>query len=565
VSPPRQKRLGEILVESGAITAAQCAEALVEQRQSGRQLGEILVDKGFADESALLKALAQQSGLPHVWLRRGLVDPKAVGTVPQEKARLYGVMPMFKVLDTLTLAVADPNQLPAFDDLQKTTGCRIQLVLSRRSDIQAAIDEYYAKDVRLDDFITSLDDNAIQLVENRTEERYENIAELAGESPIVNLVNLIILKAVKEGASDIHIEPNRGKLRIRYRLDGVLYEVMTPKLELHPAIVSRLKIMANLDIAEHRLPQDGRIQVYLEGRLVDLRFSSMPSIFGEKVVLRILDRAGAILDIDRLGLGTATLAAMRDVLRKPYGLLLVTGPTGSGKTTTLYAALAMLNTLEKSIVTIEDPVEYQLDIVNQNQVNPPIGLTFATILKHALRQDPDILMIGEIRERDTADIAIQAALTGHLVLSTLHTNDAPSAISRLLDMGVEPFRISSSLLAVVAQRLLRTLCPDCKAPYYPSLDELRALGFEAHDGVRLYRAVGCDRCYDSGYRGRVGIYEMLSVDRELQALVLERPSIDALRRHRAADRLPTLYEEGREKVLAGLTSMEELARVVYVD
>ncbi|MFQ5601363.1 MAG: GspE/PulE family protein, partial [Candidatus Krumholzibacteriia bacterium] len=432
-------------------------------------------------------------------------------------------------------------------------------------DIQAAIDEYYARDVRIDDFITSLDDNAIQLVENQTEQRYENIAELAGESPIVNLVNLIILKAVKDGASDIHIEPTRGKLRIRYRIDGVLYEVMTPKLELHPAIVSRLKIMSQLDIAERRLPQDGRIQVDLVGRLVDLRVSSMPGIFGEKVVLRILDKAGAILDLDRLGFAAETLRSFRETLRKPYGLILVTGPTGSGKTTTLYAALNMLNTLEKSIVTIEDPVEYQLDIVNQNQVNPPIGLTYAAILKHALRQDPDILMVGEIRERQTAEIAIQASLTGHLVLTTLHTNDAPSAITRLLDMGVEPFRVASSLLAVVAQRLVRTLCPDCRTPYYPSREELEGLGLAQHDGVRLQRPVGCERCYDSGHRGRVGVYELLLVDRALQRLILERPSISQLRQHRAESRLTTIYDEGLKKVLQGITSTEELLRAAYVD
>jgi type IV pilus assembly protein PilB len=565
VSVLRPKRLGEILVEAGLVTAEQCDQALAEQKQSGRQLGEILVEMGALAEEGLLEALARQSGLQHVWLRRGLVDPKVVELVPQEKARLHVAMPMFRVFDTLTVAVADPNQLPAFDELRKLTGCKIQLVLSRRSDILTAIGEYYARDVRIDDLITSLDENSIQLVENETEQRYENIAELAGESPIVNLVNLMILKAVKEGASDIHIEPNRGKLRIRYRLDGVLYEVMTPKLELHPAIVSRLKIMANLDIAQHRLPQDGRIQVYLEGRLVDLRFSSMPGIFGEKVVLRILDKAGAPLDLDRLGLSPLSLKMFRDILRRPYGLFLVTGPTGSGKTTTLYAALNMLNSLEKSIVTIEDPVEYQLDIVNQNQVHASIGLTYATILKHALRQDPDIVMIGEIRERETAEIAIQASLTGHMVLTTLHTNDAPSALTRLLDMGVEPFRISSAVLAVVAQRLVRVLCPDCKTPYYPAREELHSLGLPPQDGTRLYRAVGCDRCYDSGYKGRVGLYEILPVNQALQALVLERPTLDRLREHRQTLGLMSLYDEGREKVLAGVTSTEELSRAVYLD
>lgn len=352
---------------------------------------------------------------------------------------------------------------------------------------------------------------------------------------------------------------------MRVRIDGVLYELMSPKPEMHPAVVSRLKVMANLDIAERRIPQDGRIQVHADGRVVDVRFSSLPGIHGEKVVLRILDKSRAILDLNKLGFDPEVLERFKALLRKPHGLILVCGPTGSGKTTTLYSAVTMLNTLEKNIVTIEDPVEYQLDIINQNQVREGIGLTFAKILKHALRQDPDIIMVGEIRDRETAEIAIQASLTVHLVLSTLHTNDSPSAITRLLEMGVEPYLISSSLLASLAQRLVRTICPKCKTPYYAPKGVLKQLGIDEDKKVRLFRGKGCSDCYDSGFKGRIGLYELLEMDEALQSLILTNPGIDVLRDYLRQRGHKTLKELGYQKVLQGATTIEEVTRATFVE
>ncbi len=394
---------------------------------------------------------------------------------------------------------------------------------------------------------------------------FQEISDMAEGSPIINLVNLIILKAIKDHASDIHIEPDIGKFRVRYRIDGILYEVMTPKPEIFPAVISRLKIMSKLDIAERRMPQDGRIQVYLEGRSVDLRFSSLPGIVGEKVVLRVLDKKGAVLDLNKLGFNEDTLVGFRNVLQKPFGLILVTGPTGSGKSTTLYSAINFLNSMEKNIVTIEDPVEYQLPIINQNQVNEGIGLSFAKILKHVLRQDPDIVMVGEIREKETAEIAIRASLTGHLVLSTLHTNDSASAVARLLDMGIPPYLIASSLVGVIAQRLVRSVCPECKTSYYPSSALLEQLGWSDDKGVRLVKGKGCPECYDSGYKGRIGIFEFMEIDSDLKSLILENPSVEEIREFNSKTNYSSLKTEGHKKAKEGLTTVSEISRAVYIE
>jgi type IV pilus assembly protein PilB len=376
---------------------------------------------------------------------------------------------------------------------------------------------------------------------------------------------MVLLRAIRDGASDIHIEPEPGKFRVRLRIDGILYELMSSKPEMHPAVVSRLKVMANLDIAERRIPQDGRIQVHVEGRKVDLRFSSMPGIHGEKVVLRILDKSKAMLDINTLGFSKGVLGSFKSLLRRPYGLLLVCGPTGSGKTTTLYSAMTMLNAPEKNLVTIEDPVEYQLDRINQNQVKDAIGLSFSRFLKHALRQDPDIIMVGEIRDRETAEIAIQASLTGHLVLSTLHTNDSPSAITRLLEMGVEPYLISSALLASLAQRLVRTICPECKKNFYPPKEVLEELGCSGEKQVKLSKGKGCPKCYDSGFKGRTGIYELFEMDEGLQSLILTNPTIDVLKEYLKKNGNGTLKDMGYEKVLERITTLEEVKRVTTVE
>jgi type IV pilus assembly protein PilB len=563
-SPIEKKKLGELLVELDLLSEEQLQAALLIHRKTAKRLGQIFVEENMISEDALVEVLSKQLGYTHVWLRKGLVDPKIVRIIPKDKAKLYCVIPMFKVNNDLTIATADPQAVFVFDELSKITKCNIKPILSRSSDILQAIDTYYDEDIQFDDFLDELNENELQLVSYSYDQAFQELGDMAEGSPIINLVNLIILKAIKDRASDIHIEPDRGKFRVRYRIDGILYEVMTPKPEVYPAVISRLKIMAKLDITERRLPQDGRIQVYLEGRSVDLRFSSLPGILGEKVVLRVLDKKGAVLDLNRLGFNEDTLVRFRNMLQKPFGLILVTGPTGSGKSTTLYSAINYLNSIEKNIVTIEDPVEYQLEIINQNEVNESIHLTFAKILKHVLRQDPDIVMVGEIREKDTAEIAIRASLTGHLVLSTLHTNDSASAISRLLDMGIAPYLIASSLVGVIAQRLLRTVCSECKTSYYPSSALLEQLGWTDDIGIRLVKGKGCPTCYDSGYKGRIGIFEFMEVDSDLKALILENPSVEQIREFNETN-YSSLKTEGHKKVKEGLTSVTEISRAVYIE
>jgi len=562
---PKRKRIGEILVSQGRITPEQLTEFLRIQKETSQPLGQILIEKEILTKEELTEVLGGQLGIPHIWLRKGLVDPHIVHVLPKEKAMHFQVIPMFRVNDVLTLATVDPHALFVFDEVSKITSLKVQPVLSRMDDILEAIRECYQEDVSIDEVMASIDETAIEVVRTGAEKEVKEIAEMAEGSPVINLTNMVLLKATRDGASDIHIEREAKKFRIRIRVDGVLYELMSPKPEMHAAVVSRLKVMANLDIAERRIPQDGRIQVHADGRVVDIRFSSMPGIHGEKVVLRILDQSKVILDINKLGFDPEVLHRFKSLLTKPYGLILVCGPTGSGKTTTLYSALSMLNTLEKNIVTIEDPVEYQLEIINQNQIKEEIGLTFAKILKHTLRQDPDIIMVGEIRDRETAETAIQASLTGHMVLSTLHTNDSPSAITRLLEMGVEPYLISSSLLASLAQRLVRAICPECNTQYYAPKGVLKQLGVDENKNLRLFKGKGCSACYDSGFKGRIGLYELLEADEGLQSLVLDNPTIDALRRYLKENGHKTLKELGYKKVLEGVTTTEEVTRATFVE
>jgi type IV pilus assembly protein PilB len=557
----KRKMLGEILVRSGRITPEQLTEYLRVQRETTRPLGSILVEKGILSTEDLTNALGEQLGIPHVWLRKGLVDPRIVHVLPKDKALGYQVIPMFLVHNMLTLATADPHGIFVFDEIAKMTGLEILPVLCRANDIIDAIHDAYREDVNIDDLMIGVEETGLEVVATAADRGISEIAEMAAGSPVINLTNLILLRAIRDGASDVHIEPQPGKFQIRIRIDGVLYELMAPKMEMHPAVVSRLKVMAKLDIAERRIPQDGRFQVNIDGRTIDLRFSSMPGIHGEKVVLRILDRGRAILDINSLGFDEDMLEELKKLLKRPHGLILACGPTGSGKTTTLYAAVSMLDSSEKNIITIEDPVEYQLKNVNQNQVKEAIGLTFAKFLKHALRQDPDIILVGEIRDRETAEIAIQASLTGHLVLSTLHTNDSASAITRLLEMGVEPYLISSALMAVVAQRLLRSICPECKTAFYPPREVIAELGFDEGEQLRLLKGKGCSNCYDSGFKGRLGLYEMLEMDDGLQKLILNNGTVDDYQRYLKAKGHKTLRESGYDKVIKGLTTMEEVRKV----
>ena len=560
-----RKKLGDILVHQGRITPEQLAKLLHGQKACGKPLGQVLIDQEILNVEELNHILGEQLGIPHVWMRKGLADPRIVHLLPKEKALQYQVIPLFCVNGKLSLATADPYSPFVFKEVSRITGMEILPVLCRADDILDAINDCYRAEADMAEAMTQLETAGIEVIQASQEKTIGEITLLAEGGPVINLTNMILLKAIRERASDIHLEPQANNFRVRIRIDGLLYELMAIRVEMHPAVVSRLKVMANLDIAERRIPQDGRIQVQVDGGIVDLRFSSMPTIHGEKIVLRILDQRQAILDLNLLGFDPEVLALFKSLLKRPYGLILVCGPTGSGKTTTLYSAITLLNTLEKNIITIEDPVEYQLKGINQNQVKEAIGLNFARFLKHALRQDPDIILVGEIRDRETAEIAIQASLTGHLVLSTLHTNDSASAITRLLEMGIEPYLVSSALLAPMAQRLIRTICPDCKATYYATGSVLQDLGMDKSATVSLAKGRGCSACYDSGFKGRTGIHEILPMEDSLRSLILTNPTIDVLQRHLRKQGLKTLRDAGMTKVLAGLTTIEEITRATTLE
>jgi type IV pilus assembly protein PilB len=507
--------------------------------------------------------LAQLLQVPYAKLNSQLYDPAVLTVINKSKATQLCVFPLFKVRDVLLIATPSPLSIPVNDEIEDRTGCKIKAILASRKDVMSIIDEAYSEtsnDISLELFETVDDD--FQVMENTRPDDYSHIDEMAEGSPVINMVNSVIQRAIRDGASDVHIEPGRKKSRIRLRIDGVLYEFSSLSAELHPALISRLKVMANLDIAERRLPQDGRIQVHTRGKQVDLRFSSLPGLFGEKVVLRVLDKNESLLDLNKLGMIDHNLQAYKRLLTKSFGLILATGPTGSGKTTSLYAALNYLNSIEKNIVTIEEPVEYQMEIINQNEVRENIGLTFDNILKHVLRQDPDIIMVGEIRDRETAEIAVQAALTGHLVLSTLHTNHAIGAISRMIDMGVEPYLLSSALIGVVGQRLLRTVCPSCKTSYIASPEIMQRYGWSDRTNMKLVQGRGCSECYDSGYKGRIGIHEVLEADAQLQDLITGNPSRDDLEHYLQVSKHKSLFDDGLERVAGGFTTIEEVSRVV---
>lgn len=559
----KKKRLGEMLLDRSLVLPEELGTALARQKQTGHLLGQVLIEMGVISYEVLCEVLSKQTGIPHVWLRKGLVDPKIVNVLPREKAETYCVMPMFKVHHTLTLAMVDCDAIFVVDDVERLTGCRVQPVQCRQKDIQNCIHEYYGESVGMEEFLESFQEQDVQVMESRFED-LRMVEEKAEGARIINLVNMVLLNGIKEGASDIHIEPDQKVSRIRYRVDGVLQEVMTPRAEHHGAIVSRVKVMANMDIAERRVPQDGRIHIRAESREVDVRVSSMPTVLGEKIVMRLLDKGRMVLDINTIGFHEDTLRTIKALLRRPNGIILVTGPTGSGKTTTLYCGLCFISSVEKNIVTIEDPVEYQLERINQIQVNEDQKLTFARTLRSVLRQDPDIIMVGEIRDRDTAEVAIQAALTGHLVLSTLHTNDSAGAIARLVEMGMEPYLLSSAIIGVMAQRLVRLVCHNCKTNFFPPREFLERIRWPGKN-VTFVAGRGCEQCFDSGLRGRTGIYELLVVDESVRQAILGNPSADSIRNQALRAGMKTLKDEAFRLVEENRTSLEEVMRVVFVE
>ncbi len=553
------RRLGHVLIESGKLNNEQLAEALTLQRQRGRKLGELLCQLGHVDALAVREALIEQAGIPRVDPATIEATSEAISAVPADVAFRHKALPVSTHNRTLLVAMADPFDRVAIESLRVLTGRRIERHYCPEAELLEAARRAYGSSVAR--MIADLDVGAAD-VDATDEQLAHQLEEMAQEPTVVNLVNLIIAEAIEARASDIHVEPFEQALRVKYRIDGVLHEVSPPPKKLQPAIVSRLKIMAGMNIAERFIPQDGHITISGPAGKVDLRVATVPTVFGECVAMRILDRAAAMIEMDRLGLNETCLHGIDSLLARPHGVVLVTGPTGSGKTTTLYAALNKLYTTEKKIITIEDPVEYQLDGVNQIPVNRKRGLDFAGGLRAIVRQDPDIIMIGEIRDRETADIAIRSALTGHLVFSTLHTNDAAGAVTRLIDMGIEPYLLASSLEGVLAQRLVRTICPHCKEPYQPDAEALWRIGNGAGDADRtpFYHGPGCRHCRQTGYSGRTGIYELLRITPAVRQAITARATAAEVAAIAPSDHQP-MREDGFAKAAAGVTTVDEVLRV----
>ncbi|MEK7252018.1 MAG: ATPase, T2SS/T4P/T4SS family [Actinomycetota bacterium] len=551
-----REHIGAVLVDSGLVSQSDMTRARERQVETGEPLTRVLVAEGMVDEVALVKALGQHIGVDFVSLAETTIDPAAAALIPESLARRYGVIPIRFEGESLVVAMVDPGNVLVVDDVRAITGRRVVARIATRADIEDAI----RRQGRYDDAVSDLADMAGNDVQ---EEDLSNVQAAVEEAPIVKLVNTLISRAVNERASDLHIEPGERDLRVRFRIDGVLHEVMTTPRSVSGAVVSRLKIMADLDIAERRVPQDGRVSIRVSGRPIDLRVATLPSIYGEKVVLRVLDKDDGIISLPDLGFLPYSLARFESSYTKPYGAILVTGPTGSGKTTTLYSTLALLNRPSVNIITVEDPVEYRLPGITQVQVHRRAGLQFATVLKAILRSDPDIVLVGEVRDPETAKTAIEAALTGHLVLTTLHTNDAASSVGRLIDMGVEPYLVSSAVDSVLAQRLARKLCERCREPRTATPEIVRQMGFDPAAGqVTIYAAVGCKMCSDTGYRGRVAINEVMLMSEEIQHMAVERRPSDEIKRLAVEQGMRTLRQDGMEKVKLGTTTLEEVLRVV---
>jgi type IV pilus assembly protein PilB len=551
------KQLGDILLEDGLVTQQQLFDAYDEHQKVGRALGRVLVDRGVLTESQLVAALAQQIGMRFVDLADFPVDGAAIASVPQTVCRRYNALPIGYEDGKLLVAMSDPANVFAIDDMRSITGMDVKPVVATKSDVSSAINRYHRADSEIDDLT--------MVLHEEEDDNLEGLKEVVEDAPIVKFVNLLITQAINDRASDIHLEPTERELRVRFRIDGVLHEIMRSPKNIQSGVTSRLKIMADINIAERRVPQDGRLSVTVSGKKVDLRVATLPTVWGEKVVMRVLDNSTAMLNLADLGFSDGNYDRYSVSFNKPYGMILVTGPTGSGKSTTLYATLNIVSRPEINVITVEDPVEYRIAGINQVQVNPKAGLTFATALRSILRSDPDVVLIGEVRDHETAQIAIEAALTGHLVLTSLHTNDAPSAMTRLVEMGIEPFLVGSALDAVLAQRLARRLCTKCKEPYTAEPEVLRSARFPWQDGEplpTLHRAVGCAACAKTGYRGRLALHEVMTVTEEVERLTVERASATEIARVATQQGMRSLRLDGMDKVLGGVTSLEEILRVV---
>jgi len=563
-----RRRLGQILVDLGYLSEDQLWDVLEEQKQSpGEVIGRVAVRMGLVTEAQVTEALAEQWGMQVVNLPETTIPPKVLELVPETMASIYKIMPISLKNDVLTVAMADPQNVAALDDLRSFLGYDVRGAVSNEAHVQQAIERYYAdKQESIEDVISGLEDDEL---DGGTMRGYDlsSAEEMADAAPIRKLLNMVMLLAIKDQASDIHFEPFEDEFKIRVRADGVLYEMVPPPRHLANAIVSRIKVMANLDIAERRLPQDGRIELNVGGNSVDLRVSVLPTLFGEAVVMRVLDRTVVQLDLNKIGMDPNTLSRFRRIIGRPNGIVLVTGPTGSGKTTTLYSALNELNDVESKIITTEDPIEYEIEGLIQVPINPDIEVTFATVLRAILRHDPDKILVGEIRDYETAEIAIQSALTGHLVFSTLHTNDAPSAVTRLRDMGIQPFLITATLEAILAQRLVRKICTGCRTQFDPSDELIMELQLPIAQARRykFYYGKGCQRCNNTGYKGRCGIYELLDINDDIRDLVTSDASVDDIRNLARSQGMTTLREAGLKLIFDGVTTIDEVVRETVME
>ncbi len=557
--------LGQQLLGANLITAEELDAALAEGSEKSLRLGEALLELGAVQEEQILPHVERHLNLSATRLREGMIDPQVVGLLPRDVAETFDAVAMFKVRDTLCVAMAEPQDLQQIDEIERITRLKVRPIFAFRGSIRRILPRCYEEGFEVDTVTADMDESAVELQTEAVEVDLASVESLVAGSPIINLVNYFLVQAIRQGASDIHIEPSRKYSIVRFRVDGQLREVLRPRRDMHPALISRIKVMGKMDIAEHNRSQDGRFQVAVEGREVDFRVSTLPTVLGEKVVLRILDRKNLTFNLDKLGLPRDMLEQLKSLLKKPYGLILVTGPTGSGKTTTLYSALELIKSVHRNVVTVEDPVEYQVELVNQVQIDEARSRTFANSLRSILRQDPDIIMIGEIRDAETAQIAVQAALTGHLVLTTLHTNDSAGAVNRLLDMEVASYKVAASLAGVVAQRLIRTVCPHCKTFHYPPAELLKTIHYEGDRRRSFVRGEGCPKCHDTGFQGRIGLYEIMVIDRELRELINEDADIDAIRDCYRRTGGRTLLEEGIRLAEEERTSLDEVMRVAYFE